>query len=71
MLIDALWREFDESRNREELEQELTALVDKEKEKVKLAISRAADDVKFEALGDFLPFQFGIRNGRPARASTM
>ena len=71
LVIDALWREFDESRNREELEQELTALVDKEKEKVKLAISRAADDVKFEALGDFLPFQFGIRNGRPARASTM
>ena len=49
----------------------VTSVVDKEKEKVKLAISRAADDVKFEALGDFLPFQFGIRNGRPARASTM
>ena len=30
---------------------------------MKSALSRAVDDVKFEALGDFTPFQLGIRNG--------
>ena len=32
LVVDGLWREFDESRNREELDQALTALVDEEKE---------------------------------------
>ena len=67
LIIDAMWREFDESRNREELEQTLAALVDEEKEKVKSALSGAVDDVKSEALGDFIPSELGTRDGRSGR----
>ncbi len=69
LLLDAALRELDEAFNREVLEQALTALVDEEKRKVKSAMSRAVDDVKFEALGDFTPFELGSRPGQPARAS--
>ena len=35
---------------------------------MKSALSRAVDDVKFEALGDFTPFPTGHPKRRPARA---
>ena len=55
--VDIAVRKLDELRNREGLEQALTALVDEEKKKVKATLSSAVEDVKFKALGDVIPFQ--------------
>ena len=53
--IDIALRELDELLNRDELEQALTALVDEEKESVKVTLRSAVDEVKVKALGDFVP----------------
>ena len=53
--IDIALRELDELLHREELERELTALVDEHKERVRVALPGAVDDVKAEALGNFIP----------------
>ena len=55
--IDIALRELDEMLHREELERELTALVDEQKERVRAALLAAVDDVKAEALGNFIPAQ--------------
>lgn len=55
--IDIALRELDEMLHREELERELTALVDEQKERVRAALEGAVDDVKAEALGNFIPAQ--------------
>ena len=53
--IDFALRELDEMLHREELERELTALVDEQKERVRVALLGVVDDVKAEALGNFIP----------------
>lgn len=55
--VDIALRELDEMLHREELERELTALVDEQKERVRAALLGAVDDVKAEALGNFIPAQ--------------
>ena len=55
--IDIALRELDEMLHREELERELTALVDEQKERVRAALLDAVDDIKAEALGNFIPAQ--------------
>ena len=53
--IDIALRKLDELLNRDELEQALTALVDEEKERVKVVVAGAVDEVKLTALGTFVP----------------
>ena len=57
LAVDYALREFEEWRGRDELEHALTALVDEEKERVRVALVSAVDEVKVTALGDFVPAQ--------------
>ena len=53
--IDFALRKVDELRNREDIERGLTTMVDEEKERVRAALSGAVEQVKSQALGDFIP----------------
>lgn len=55
LALDFALGEVEEWRGRDELEQGLTALADREKENVKSALRSAVDDFRIEALGHFTP----------------
>ena len=62
LLVDFVVLFVDEHLNRGDLERELTALVDEQKEEIKAAMSRAVDDARSKALGDVPPSELGNRN---------
>ena len=59
LLADIAVLAVDEHFNRDDLQRELTALVDERKAEIKAAMSRAVDEAKSEALGDVTPFELG------------
>lgn len=61
LLVDAVVLLVDEHFNRDDLERELTALVDEQKAEMKAAMSGAVDQAKQEALGPITPSEL---NGR-------
>ena len=62
LAVDGVVVNIDERLHREDLERELTELVDEQKARVKSATSTAVDEVKLEALGEFTPFELGNRD---------
>ena len=65
LLVDVVVLFADEYFNRDELEAELTALVDEQKAEAKAALSAAVTEAKSEALGKFLPSELGDRRRSP------
>ena len=61
LLVDGVVLFADEHFNRDDLEAELTALIDEQKAEVKAALSEAVAEEKSEALGVFLPSELDGR----------
>lgn len=61
LLVDVVVLFADEHFNRDDLEAELTALIDEQKAEVKAALSEAVAEEKSEALGVFLPSELDGR----------
>ena len=59
LLADIAVLFVDEHFNRDDLQRELTALVDEQKAEVEAAMSRAVDEAKSEALGEVTPVELG------------
>ena len=64
LALDGAVVNIDERLHREDLERELTELVDEQKATVKSAISIAVDEGKLEALGELTPFELSNRDCR-------
>ena len=62
LALDGAVVNIDERLHREDLERELTELVDEQKARVKSAISTAVDEVKLEALGELTAFELSNRD---------
>ena len=62
LALDGAVVNIDEHWHREQLEQELTELVDEQKAAVKSAISMAVEEGRLEALGEFTPFELSNRD---------
>ena len=62
LALDGAVVNIDERLHREDLERELTELVDEQKVTVKSAISIAVDEGKLEALGESTPFELSNRD---------
>ena len=62
LLVDFAVLFVDEHLNRDDLERELTTLVDEQKAEIQAAMSRAVDDARSEALGEVPPSELGDRN---------
>ena len=61
LAVDGVVVNIDEYLNREDLERELTALVDEQKASVKSALATAVDDAKLEALREVTPSELSNR----------
>ena len=59
LLADIAVLAVDEHFNRDDLQHELTALVDEQKAAIRAAVSRAVDEAKSVALDDVTPFELG------------
>ncbi len=62
LLVDTAVLFVDEHFNRDDLERELTELIDEQKEEIKSALSRAVSEARSEALGAFTPSELTGRN---------
>ncbi len=62
LLVDTAVLFVDEHFNRDDLEREITELVDEQKAEIKSALSRAVGQAKSEALGEFTPSQLSGRD---------
>lgn len=64
MLVDLAVLFLDEHFHRDDLERELTALVDEQKEAVRAALSQAVEEARSDALGEVTPAEMGNRDRR-------
>ena len=62
LLVDTAVLFVDEHFNRDDLERELTELVDEQKQATRAALSRAVREARSEALGAFTPSELSRRN---------